>query len=281
MSAATKIAAFAAALAVVFTAAFGLGAVFGPASTPAGHAEHAESDAPSGENHYTLQLDQSLAAAGPQVPLRFLITDPSGAPVTDYTVSHEKELHLIVVRRDLTGYQHVHPVRDSAGVWSVPLNLSDAGVYRVFADFVPAGGQPLTLGAELHVAGRYDPRPLPAASTTTTVDGYTVTLSGVPATGAASELTLTVTRDGAPVTDLQPYLGAFGHLVALRAQDLAYLHVHPMGEPADGVTPAGPEIRFHTGFPSAGSYRLYLDFKHQDKVHTAEFTVTVPRGHQH
>lgn len=258
MSAATKIAAFAAALAVVFAAAFGIGAVFGPASTPAGHAEHAESDGLSGENHYTLQLDQSLAAAGPQVPLRFLITDPSGAPVTDYTVSHDKELHLIVVRRDLTGYQHVHPVRDSAGTWSVPLNLSNAGVYQVFADFVPAGGQPLALAADLHVAGRYDP-----------------------AAGAASELTLSVTRNGAPVTDLQPYLGAFGHLVALRAQDLAYLHVHPMGDPGDGVTPAGPEIRFHTSFPSAGSYRLYLDFKHQDKVHTAEFTVTVPRGHQH
>lgn len=281
MSAAAKIAAFAAALAVVFAAAFGIGAVFAPAGAPAGHAEHAEAAGPSGEDRYTLQLEQSLAGTGPQVPLRFLIKDPSGAPVTDYTVSHEKELHLIVVRRDFTGYQHVHPIRDSAGTWSVPLNLSSAGVYRVFADFVPAGGEAVTLGADLHVAGRYDPQPLPPPSTTATVDGYTVTLSGEPTAGAASELALSVTRGGAPVTDLQPYLGAYGHLVALRAEDLAYLHVHPMGEPGDGVTPAGPEIRFHTAFPSAGSYRLYLDFKHQDTVHTAEFTVTVPRGHQH
>ena len=284
MSAATKIAAFAAALAVVFAAAFGIGAVFGPTSAPAGtaeHAEHAESAAPSGENRYTLQLEQSLAAAGPAVPLRFVIRDPSGAPVTGYTLSHDKELHLIVVRRDFTGYQHVHPVRDNSGTWSVPLNLSNAGVYQVFADFVPAGGESVTLAADLHVAGRYDPQPLPPASTTATVDGYAVTLSGEPTAGAASELALSVTQGGVPVTDLQPYLGAYGHLVALRAEDLAYLHVHPMGEPGDGVTPAGPEIRFHTAFPSAGSYRLYLDFKHQNKVHTAEFTVTVPRGHQH
>jgi hypothetical protein len=292
VKATTKIAVFAIALAVVFAAAFGIGAAFGPVSTPAGHADHAGSDGPVGgtpelpaglavtQHGYTLQLGQSLAVAGPQVPLRFVITGPSGAPVTDYTVSHTKELHLIVVRRDLTGFQHVHPVRDAAGTWSVRLDLRNAGDYRVFADFVPAGGQPLTLGADLHVAGRYDPQPLPPASSTTTVDGYTVTLSGEPTAGAASELTLSVSRDGAPVTDLQPYLGAYGHLVALRAEDLAYLHVHPMGEPGDGVTPAGPQIGFHTAFPSAGAYRLYLDFQHQNVVHTAEFTVTVP-SHAH
>ena len=63
--------------------------------------------------------------------------------------------------------------------------------------------------------------------------------------------------------------------MALRASDLAYLHVHPMGEPGDGTTPAGPEIGFHTTVPSNGDYRLFLDFKHDDVVRTAEFTVSV------
>jgi hypothetical protein len=91
-------------------------------------------------------------------------------------------------------------------------------------------------------------------------------------------LTFSVSRDGSPVTDLQPYLGAYGHLVALRAADLAYLHVHPMGEPGDGITTAGPDIAFHTTVPSAGDYRLFLDFKHQNVVRTAEFTLSVDRG---
>ena len=91
-------------------------------------------------------------------------------------------------------------------------------------------------------------------------------------------LTLSVSRDGKPVGDLQPYLGAYGNLVALRASDLAYLHVHPMGEPGDGVTPAGPDIGFHTAFPSEGDYRLFLDFQHQGVVRTAEFTVSVDDG---
>ena len=75
------------------------------------------------------------------------------------------------------------------------------------------------------------------------------------------------------MTDLQPYLAAYGHLVALRAGDLAYLHVHPAGAPGDGVTPAGPGITFYATAPTAGDYRLYLDFQHDGVVRTAEFTV--------
>ncbi len=55
--------------------------------------------------------------------------------------------------------------------------------------------------------------------------------------------------------------------------DLAYLHVHPDGEPGDGATKPGPAITFFAEVPSAGSYRLYLDFKHGGVVRTAEFTV--------
>ncbi|MDV3124440.1 hypothetical protein M1247_05915 [Mycobacterium sp. 21AC1] len=269
MNATQKIAGFTAVLAVVFAGALGLGAVLGPESPPAaaGHTPAA------GQDGYTLELAESITTAGVQKPLRFRITDPSGSVVTKYVDSHEKALHLIVVRRDLVGYQHVHPVLDAAGTWSVPLDLREGGDYRVFADFVPAGGDGQTLGADLHVAGDYRPRPLPPADTTTTVDGYTVTLHGAPVPGEPAELTLSVSRDGRPVTDLQPYLGAYGHLVALRAADLAYLHLHPMGEPGDPATPAGPDIGFHTTFASAGEYRLFLDFKHEDVVRTAEFTL--------
>ena len=183
-----------------------------------------------------------------------------------------------MVRNDLADFAHVHPELDGTGTWRVPVNLSKAGDYRVFADFTADGGPALTLGANLHVAGQYDPQPLPAVSASTVVDGYTVTLDGAPKVEESSMLTMTVSRNGKPVTDLQPYLGAYGHLVALRASDLAYLHVHPMGEPGDGVTPAGPDIGFHTTFPSAGDYRLFLDFQHHGVVRTAEFTVSVDGG---
>jgi hypothetical protein len=155
------------------------------------------------------------------------------------------------------------------------VSLPRAGGYRVFADFTPEekGAENLTLGADLAVSGTYAPQSLPAPDATATTDGYEVKLGGALRPGAARELKLTVSRGGRPVTDLQPYLGAYGHLVALRSGDLAYLHVHPAGAPGDGSTEPGPDISFAATAPRGGTYRLFLDFKHGGKVHTAAFTV--------
>lgn len=295
MRTALKVGGFALGLAAVFGVAVGVGSVVAPASagaststpTPDGHAamggtEAAPGGAPSllggllvSEDDYTLTLAEPAVAPGAQVPLRFRILGPDGDPVTGYRTEHDKDLHLIVVGRDLAHFQHIHPVLDATGTWSVPVDLPEAGDYRVFADFTPAGHDGgLVLGTDLTVPGGYQPAPLPGpADVAQLADGYQVTLAGGLVPGRPSELTLTVSKDGVPVTDLQPYLPAYGHLVALRAGDLAYLHVHPAGEPGDGVTPAGPGITFDATAPSAGNYRLFLDFRHAGVVHTAEFTV--------
>jgi hypothetical protein len=289
MNTAIKLGGFGIGLAAVFSAALGLGSQF-PASEPttttaAAHGGHA--DPPSGpgdpagalpaglqisQDGYRLTLLSGSLSTGTPQPFRFQITGPDDRPVTDYTTSHDKELHLIVVRRDLSGFQHVHPELASDGTWSIPLAVPAAGQYRVFADFQPTGHDGLTLGADVPATGDYQPTPLPAPSRTATVDGYTVILTGDLTPGASSRLTLSVSKDGRAVTDLQPYLGAYGHLVALRDGDLAYLHVHPDGTPGDGRTTAGPDVAFHAEVPSAGAYRLYLDFQHDGKVRTAEFT---------
>lgn len=244
--------------------------------TPDAHAAHAGT-APGGlqitEAGYTLALEAPVVAAG-AVDFRFRILGPDGAAVTDFAPIHERELHLIVARRELTGFQHVHPVRDEHGSWSIRLDLTEPGAYRVFTDIAPrALGRTLTLGADLAVAGNYEPRPVPATERTITVDDYHVTVEGDLIPGAGRTLTFTLHKDGAPVTDLDPYLGAYGHLVVLRAGDLAYVHVHPSGEPGDGITPAGPGIDFHTVAPGPGTYRLFLDFRHRGIVRTAAFTL--------
>lgn len=278
-----KVIAFLVGLAVVFGVALWVGTAVGPsaeeAPEQAGAPPAAGGDAPGGlqstQGGYTLELADSIAPAQAAALLDFRILDASGAPVKEFDVVHDKQLHLIVVRNDLARFQHVHPTLGEDGTWRVPLNLQDAGDYRVYADFTPTGGPALTLAANLHVGGTYRPQPLPTPSTTAEVDGYTVTLSGEPKANDSSMLTLTVSQNGNEVNDLQPYLAAYGHLVAIRASDLAYLHVHPSGEPGDGVTPSGPEIKFHTSFPSAGAYRLFFDFQHRDVVRTAAFTVRV------
>ena len=212
--------------------------------------------------------------AGKSADLRFaIVRTTTGRQLTRYAREHDKELHLIVASRDLTEYRHLHPVRAADGTWSTPVDLPKAGGYRVFADFKPKGGEALTLGADLAVAGAYEPKEPPAHNTTARTGGYEVRLGGDLTPGKAGELTFTVTRNGKPVRDLQPYLGAYGHLVALRSGDLAYLHVHPNGEPGDGKTRPGPGVAFTATAPSPGAYRLFLDFKHQGKVHTAAFTM--------
>jgi hypothetical protein len=199
---------------------------------------------------------------------RFRIVDADGKTVRDFDVEHDKRMHLIAVRRDFVDYQHLHPVQQSDGSWSVPIRFADPGTYRVFTDFT-ADGERATLGTDVFVAGDWAPEALPAPTRTVSVDGYDVALRGDGKPGEERELAFTVTRDGAPVA-VEPYLGADGHLVSLREGDLAYLHVHPVEEAGSGGS-----IRFMTEYPSAGRYRLFLQFKHEGRVHTAAFTQEV------
>jgi hypothetical protein len=244
-----------------------------------------------------LELDDGAAPRGETERLEFRILDASGKPVKDFQVEHTKRLHLIVVRRDMVGFQHLHPTLAKDGTWSTPLTLPRAGTYRVFADF-KRDDRSQTLAENLTVAGAAPSRPLPApADVAHTADGYEVHMDGVRSQpGKSSELLFEVSRGGEPVA-VEPYLGARGHLVALREGDLAYLHVHPFegghgeagadhGEagadhgaagtdPGDHAEapPAQPSpISFHTEFPSAARYRLFLQFKARGEVHTAEFT---------
>jgi hypothetical protein len=292
MSVTVKLVGFLVALAVIFGGAVGIGRAVGPInSTPA--ADHGDMEGMEGmegmdmpepgaipkglmvsQDGYSFRLSQTTVSPGTAVPVSFTIEGPDGNPVTEYDVEHEEDLHLIAVRRDFSGFQHVHPELASDGTWTTTLDLTP-GAWRVFADFKATGGEALTLGNDLSVPGDLQPAEPPSAdSTTATVDDYTVTLEGDLTAGAEAKLTLSVTRDGEPVTDLEPYLGAYGHLVALRAGDLAYLHVHPEGTPGDGETEPGPDVVFFANVPSPDRYHLFLDFKHEGVVRTAAFTVT-------
>ncbi|MGW5266306.1 hypothetical protein ACWEQG_35470 [Microbispora sp. NPDC004025] len=304
MNTPARLGAYAAGLGVIFLAALGAGTALGageppraeprpvhghpkpaaaPAHTDAGHAHtdsgHAHTDAedaattvPAGlqisQDGYTLVPRTTTLLPGKAADFRFTVTGPDGAPVTRYQVKHDKKLHFIVVSRDLGGFWHLHPEEAGDGVWTVRLTLPAAGTYRAYADFAPEGGPDLTLGADLNVPGAFEPRPLSAPDRTARVDGYTVTLAGDLTPGRVSKLVFTVSKDGTPVGDLEPYLGAYGHLVAIRTGDLAYLHVHP----EEGAA-AAAGVAFAASAPSGGDYRLFLDFKHEGIVRTAAFTV--------
>jgi hypothetical protein len=295
MNAPQRLGAFGAGLAVLFAAAFVVAGAVVPQSTVAawsGAAQDEKHEEPgmdmSGTTTATtpvrgLALEQdglllSPVSAPGEVDeagmLSFSITTADGVAVTDFETAHDKKLHLIVVRTDGSQFRHVHPTMSPDGVWSIPWTWDEAGTYRVFTDFVPGTtGENLTLSRTVDVAGRLSPEPATKVTASDTVDGYTATLTGDLSANGGSTLTATVTRDGEPVTTLEPYLGAYGHLVALRDGDLAYLHVHPEGDEPEPGSTSGPDVEFLNEAPTPGRYLLYLDFKVDGEVRTAEFVL--------
>jgi hypothetical protein len=281
MSAPVKLALFGAALALVFAGSALAGAAIGPEpkDEPGGDG-HAESMAGHGGAAHEVR-GLATAAGGLRVvvedpelrrgrteTLAYRIVDEHGATVRDFDVEHTERMHLILARRDLTGFQHLHPEQGPEGTWSTHVRLDEAGSYRLFADF-SHDDEPYTLATDLRVDGAADLRPLPAPRTTAVSDGgYDVQLdAGSAHPGDEADLRFTITKDGEPV-ETEPYLGAGGHLVALREGDMAFLHVHP----------ADDSVRFAATFPTAGRYRLFLQFKTQDppaRVQTVAFTQEV------
>ncbi len=297
MTALARLAAFAILLVGVFGAATLAGGAVGPQTEDAdgdGHEPHGHPDGDSADGAGAHGGHETEDAGGPGLavaadglrlvaartrvrvgePQRFAfrIVDDRGRAVLppSFEEEQERKLHFIVVRRDLSGYQHLHPEVAADGTWSIALRLSEPGVYRAFADF-QLGGAKRTLGVDVFAAGPFRPRPLPAPAQTARAAGYEVRLSTRDQAGP-TELAFEVRRNGRRVRSLEPYLGARGHLVALREGDLAYLHVHP--EAAGGP---GEPIEFAAEYSSAGRYRLYLQFRHHGRVRTAEFTQQVNR----
>ena len=282
MSTTSRLAGFVAALVVLFGGAALAGAAIGPerddASTePEEHSEMTATHEETGAAHpvrglavaedgLRVVVDDPELRRGRAETLRFRIVDDHGETVRHFDVEHEKRMHLILARRDLTGFQHLHPEQGDDGTWTTTVRLDEAGSYRLFADFSRAG-EPYTPATDLRVDGAADLRPLPEPEPTAVSDGgYDVRLdAGEARPGEEADLRFTITKDGVPVRT-EPYLGAGGHLVALREGDMAFLHVHPT---------ADDSVQFAATFPTEGRYRLFLQFKHEGRVQTVAFTQAV------
>lgn len=226
------------------------------------------------ENGLRLVVEDRELGRGQSTNVGFRIVDERNETVRDFDVEHTKRMHVIVVRRDLGAFAHLHPEQHRDGSWSVRVRLPMAGSYRLFADFTHEG-RPATLADDLHVDGRADLRALPAPAASVRSDGgYDVRLdAGRAGPGEEAALRFTIAKNGQTVKT-EPYLGAGGHLVALRDGDLAFLHVHPT-EPGERAEKAGTHddpISFAATFPTAGRYRLFLQFEHQGVVRTVAFT---------
>jgi hypothetical protein len=191
-----------------------------------------------------------------------IVLEGTESAVTEFEVHHEKEMHLIMVNHELTSYLHLHPEMGADGVWRTPVAFPVDGFWRVVADFV-ADGKAALLGTDVVVGST----PMKMSNFTeevrTAVSGpYTAELVGDTAHEGSRPLKVVFTRDGAPVSTVNPYLGANAHLVAF-SPALEYAHMHPNDGFVDGtMTFTAPAMghSFHKLFLQAdfdGELRLF------------------------
>jgi hypothetical protein len=226
---------------------------------------------------YRLTSRDATVPAGEQAAYRFAVNGPDGKPVTGFAVDQTKRMHFYAIRSDLTGFQHIHPVMAADGTWTADLASLAPGSWRMFASFTPdtgtGKGKDFVLSRTVTVPGTTTKAPLPAAAGSTEADGYTVTVKGEPMAGMAHPLTVTVSKDGEPVTDLQPYLDTYAHLTAFHEGDAAFAHLHPTTEV--NSEHGGPDLSFHAELPTSGNWRLFLQFQTGGRLHTAALTLPV------
>jgi hypothetical protein len=240
---------------------------------------------------YLVDVSTSPAAVRPGVPfiMRFSIRHPgTGRVVTNFEEVHDKRFHLFVISHDMSQFQHIHPELTGDGQWEIDVVVPKAGYYRVLSDFLPAGGSPQFVGRTLVTAG-FDGDLVSEAALLTpdtvfrkNVDAITASVAFEPSMLVAGEhghldFTLTDSTTGEPVTDLQPYLGAFGHTLILSEDMVDIVHAHPAPGSDDDVThgTGGPRVRFEGYLPRAGMYRAWTQFLRDGQLSTFTFTFRV------
>jgi P-type Cu+ transporter len=218
----------------------------------------------------------------------------TGRLVTDLVRTHQVWMHMIITRDDLGTFAHVHPEpTDTAGVFTVDATFPTPGRYVLHTEFRQNGEMADVIDSrELTVAG---PQPTPAQVSADDVrswtgDGVRIDLDGRAVLGGDSDFTLRLDRVDSsghatgPVDDLQPYLGAAGHVVVMRSDGSAFAHRHAetfddSGRPVLALpgTTFGPDLDLHVRFDRPGAYRLWAQFELADgTVVTAPFVLHVP-----
>lgn len=262
------------------------------------------------QSHRSYEIEVTQKPPANQLPLNkpvtidYRIKNDKGEIVKNFAIAHEKLMHVIVVRKDLTQFQHLHPIfNQKTGEFSVDVVFAVDGPYRFFADFTPGQDNPQKLPVTVYEDIRVGDLKTYKAETvsvhgqnTNSVNGYTITylFPDTKELQSQQEITysLLVEKDGKPVDDLENYLGAKGHSVILKDGTLDYIHTHAIAADArqnkeghsmehgaiqQQARVQGNTIDFATILPERGIYKIFTQFQHEGKVYTSEYTIEVKK----
>jgi len=239
-----------------------------------GHGKDAGHDRGEVQSALTVKTEPAAIKPGESVRYSLMIHDATGSMIKDFETVHEKKLHLIIVRDALDRFAHVHPEVDGAGNITGTFTFPTAGKYRLYADHKPAGKGQATSIAEVDVAGAPPPRPQLVPNTPGRVKAAELE-ADIAIENARAKATTRISFGlfdavHKPVSDLQPYLGAMGHLVVLSADGKQYVHSHPLQEKS---SPGA--VAFEARFPSPGIYKAWGQFQRSGTVHDVPFVVRI------
>ena len=191
----------------------------------------------------------------------------------DLKVTHEKPLHLMLVRDDLQYYQHLHP-EFVDGNWTVKTQVAEQGKYEMYVDIDPKEENPIVLRVPLTIGGATKEKMFPTVSRdlTAIVDGITASLDKAELGRKTTEITLRykLTQNSQPLSQIQAYLGAFGHVVALKhGEPDHFVHAHPLTEtvPQNGI------VEFEINLQEKGMYTIFAQFNINGKIKTFPITL--------
>lgn len=239
--------------------------------------------------------------AGKPVQMTIVLKDSEGQVVKDLEIVHEKVLHLLAVSEDLSWFSHQHPSRRDDGSFVQSMTFPSGGKHRLYFDFTPKGLPQQVVWAEVTSGGALKPAvPLSVdADLPKSVDGFTITFQSqeVIKVGDPLQLSFTINKDNMPVTSLQAYLGALGHLVIISQDGTQFVHAHPQegnsgghdqhaghAKPVTIASPqtGGPRVNFEAHFKTPGIYKAWGQFNvgtvQKEQILTVPFTFTVAKG---
>lgn len=235
------------------------------------HANHGKNQAAS---NLMVRTDPAPVIAGKPTTLKLMIHGADGEMVKNFDLVHEKKIHLIIVREGLDQFAHIHPEVDAEGNATATFTFPTGGNYWLYADQKPTGKKQSTATAQLKVGGDIPAIPvlIPNISGEISADSLRAKIAVEKSSGGEFTITFDLAdATGKPVEDLQPYMGAMGHLVVLSNDGKQYVHAHPAA-----ATPGkSSRVVFQAHIMKTGLYKSWGQFRIKDTVRVVPFIFKV------
>lgn len=209
-------------------------------------------------------------------PALFIISVTESGENISLEIVHTMKMHLLVVNEELTWFDHLHPEKQADETYYVAETFPSAGKYLFFIDYKPVDHPASVSMKSIEVKGNQLAQiPKTKSKLTAVVDDYTISLLNGDdlKTNTAQSLEFSIEKEGKILAekDIELYLGANAHIVMISQADKDFLHIHPMSEERF-------PIYAKTYIKKEGLYRMWVQFKTEGEIHTADFTVIISEG---